>query len=550
VAGVSWLPEPLKTPSLGPAVNKKVIATDTPPRERLASVPRGSAPSLTRSRAFGWLRNADLESLTLLAILAVAALLRLWRLDQYTTFLGDQGRDALAVREMLRTLDLPIVGPPTSSGNIYFGPAYYYLLIVPMALSASNPVAAAAMVASLGIASVGLLYYLCRAWFGTRAAGVVALLYAVAPVAVESSRTAWNPHPVPFFILLTVVGLWKVHAGASFRWLLLTGASLALVIQMHYSAALFLPVAGLIWLRHFRVAAKSTSSRSSFVRWSILSAALFLLIVSPLLIFEVRNDLYHYRGFVDLWDRETATDSNGPGLPLKMWSIYWDRLVNWSIMAGYPALAPLAGLALLLPLLALLPKFRRHYCSWPYWLLLGWLTVGVGGLSLYRETLHDHYLLFLAPAPFLLLGAAVRQISDGSANSSSGRLRAMLLTGSVLALFGVNLMASPLLEAPNNDIARSQAVARVVIERSGGLSYNLAVVSERTYDAQYRFYLALHNHLPEDAARRVTEQLLLVCEVPECQPLRLEGRARAFQGARVEAREMVEGVAVYKLVRR
>lgn len=528
----------------------KVIATDTPPHERLASVPRGSAPSAARNRAFGWRRQADPESLTLLAILAIAAFLRLWRLDEYTTFLGDQGRDALAVREILKTFDLPLVGPPTSSGNIYFGPAYYYLLIVPMALSASNPVAAAAMVASLGIASVGLLYYLCRAWFGARAAGIVALLYGVAPVAIESSRTAWNPHPVPFFVLLTVVSLWKVHAGASFRWLLLTGASLALVIQMHYSAALFMPVAGLMWLGHFWVAAKSKSSTSSFMRWSILSIVLFLLIVSPLLIFEVQNDLYHYAGFVDLWDRTTTTDSAGFEIPFNMWSIYWGRLVGWSITAGYPTLAPLAGVATLLPFLALLPRFRRHHCSWPYWLLVGWLTLGIGGLSLYRETLYNHYLLFLVPVPFLLLGAAVRQISDGSANNSSGRLLAMLSTGLVLVLFGVNLMASPLLEAPGDDVARSQAVARVVIERSAGSPYNLAVVSERTYDAQYRFYLALHNHLPEDAARRVTEQLLLVCEVPECQPLRLEGRARAFQGARVEAEEMVQGVRVYKLVRR
>ena len=67
------------------------------------------------------------ELIAILAILAVAAFVRLYRIDQYMTFLGDEGRDAVAMRDIVLLKHVPLIGPGTSIGNMYLGPWYYYL---------------------------------------------------------------------------------------------------------------------------------------------------------------------------------------------------------------------------------------------------------------------------------------------------------------------------------------------------------------------------------------------------------------------------------------
>lgn len=95
------------------------------------------------------------------------------------TFLGDEGRDALMIKRILTTADLPLLGPPTSIGNMYLGPLYYYMMTIPMAIFWLNPVSAAAMVAVLGTFTVGLVYYFSRIWFGKLPALISAVLYSL-----------------------------------------------------------------------------------------------------------------------------------------------------------------------------------------------------------------------------------------------------------------------------------------------------------------------------------------------------------------------------------
>jgi len=75
-----------------------------------------------------------LEFILLVLIIALAAFLRFYKLSEYMTFLGDEGRDVLMVKRILTTLDIPLIGPPMSVGNIYLGPLYYYMMTIPMAV--------------------------------------------------------------------------------------------------------------------------------------------------------------------------------------------------------------------------------------------------------------------------------------------------------------------------------------------------------------------------------------------------------------------------------
>src|SRR5436190_19367956 len=129
-------------------------------------VTSGGASAVSRARAVNHAQQArrHIDLLVCLVILVIAATLRFWRLEEYLTFLGDQGRDALQVKRMLTDGALPLVGPPTTLAGLHFSPAYYYVLAIPMGLFWLSPVAGAGMVAILGVASVGLVYALTRTW--------------------------------------------------------------------------------------------------------------------------------------------------------------------------------------------------------------------------------------------------------------------------------------------------------------------------------------------------------------------------------------------------
>src|SRR3989344_465494 len=153
-----------------------------------------------------WLK----ENWLLVLILAVGAFLRLYRIGDYMTFLGDEGRDAIIVRRLLVNFDPILVGPGTSIGSMYLGPLYYYLIAPSLFLANFSPVGPSVFIVLVGVATIYFIYHVGREWFGLSAALIAAILYAVSPIVIIYSRSSWNPNIMPFFALLSVYSIWKV----------------------------------------------------------------------------------------------------------------------------------------------------------------------------------------------------------------------------------------------------------------------------------------------------------------------------------------------------
>src|SRR5947209_19931183 len=92
-------------------------------------------------------------NLLFILILLLAAFLRLYRIQDYMTFLGDEGRDVLVAYNILHG-HFTLLGPTASVGGFYFGPIYYYFMAPALFLANYNPVGPAIMVALFGIATV------------------------------------------------------------------------------------------------------------------------------------------------------------------------------------------------------------------------------------------------------------------------------------------------------------------------------------------------------------------------------------------------------------
>lgn len=480
------------------------------------------------------LKNYKGLFILLLGVLALAAFLRFYKLSEYMTFLGDEGRDAIVIKNMLTEHHFPLIGPPTSVGNIYLGPLYYYMMAPPMIIFNLNPAAAAGMNAAIGVLVVGLIYYFGKVWFG-RAAGIVAAyLYAISPVAIIYSRSSWNPNPAPFFSLIAIFGLYKAYKSDNYKWLILTGLSSAAAIQMHYLVLILLPVLLIGWL--IELFRKNQQRKNFFWTGTILAIASFFLMMSPLLMFDLRHDFLNYKALTHFLNNGAVTVDIFANV-LKIPYLYSYNLIGRYIAGENPYLT---GIISLLTLIVLFYKFSY----WPKTVLGVWLIVGLFGLTFYQQNIYDHYLGFLSPIPFLLLGSvAVIRLP------ASKYLPVLILAVLILFLTVVNFQRNPLLTSGGNQLKRTQDIAKFIIYEAGDRDFNFALLAKNNYDSAYQFYLDMYGHKPKQVPFNKTDQLFVVCEDEVCDPTHSpKYELAAFGWSKIAWEQNLYGVKIYKLI--
>lgn len=496
-----------------------------------------------------WVLLDKKEFLILVLLLGLTAFLRFYRLPEYMTFLGDEGRDVLIIKKLLVEHHLPFIGPPTSIGNIYLGPLYYYMMAVPMAIFWLNPVAAAYQVAIIGTLTVWLIYHLASQWFSKQAGLVAAFLYSISPVNIIYSRSSWNPNPAPFFALLAIFGLYKLNQTGNFHWLILTGIALAFAVQMHYLALILIPIVAILWLHQIIYGRyrkrKLVNTRSG----TILAILIFLILMSPLALFDLKHNFMNFHALQNFFgNRESTVNLNPVNSLTRIVPLYRDSLIASYLAAHDQILTVITSIAVLIPLILFLGRrIKNGLLSWPYLMLSIWLVGALLGLALYKQNIYDHYLGFVNPVPFILLGSFYSLVFFYSGPAK--RLVQILAMALIVVLAIFNLQKSLLLSPPNNQLQRTQDIARYVIEKSANQPFNFALIAKNNYDAAYQFYLDMYGHKPAQIPFDITEQLFVVCEDLVCQPIgHPKQEISHFGWAKIEEESQFEGVKVFKLI--
>lgn len=485
------------------------------------------------------LKDSKILFLCLVAVISLAVFLRAYKLSEYMTFLGDEGRDVIVIKKILTEGNLPFIGPPTSVGNIYLGPFYYYMMIIPLAIFWLNPVAAAGMNVLIGTATVVLIYYLGKIWFGRGGALIAAYLYAISPVTITYSRSSWNPNPAPFFSLIGIWASFKAYQSKNFLWFILVGAAVAVALQMHYLVLLLIPTFVLIWFYQLK-----SNGNKNVLLGSIGGVIVFWIMMLPLVLFDLKHNFLNANAIKQILFASKTVGFNPLASLVKIPDIYFSKMVGRYISGEIWILSIVVGLLIFLPILKLIQdKFSARKLHWPILALSIWLLTGLIGLSFYQRNIFDHYLGFVNPAPYLLIAAS---ISLMRVPKLLGWIGVFVLL-SVLTL--TNLQRNPLQNPSNNQLKRTQEIAKFIIKEVSNKPFNFALLSENNYDDAYRFYLDLYNHKPKDLPFDKTDQLFVVCEDQICDPIYSpKHEIAAFGWVIIEREWKVEGLRVFKLI--
>lgn len=460
---------------------------------------------------------------SLLAILILAAYLRLYKIAGYMTFLGDEGRDVLVVENMIVHHKFTLLGPTASVGGFFLGPIYYYFMLPFLWAFNLNPVGPAVMVALFGIATVYLVYLLTKTLFNDWIGLGAALLYAMSPVAIAYSRSSWNPNLVPFFSTLMIFLMYKTVAENRWRNLLWIGIVLGIGLQLHYLFLFLFPVVGIWFLIYGR--------KQKYLKYYLLGIIGFLVGYAPFLAFELRHGFPNTQsmtrfilagketGFSAMIFFKTIADISFRLFGRLVFRLpqneIWNTLPKWELTSWIVGtyLAVIASILILL-------KYVQSVRAKNYILLAVWFLPVIILFGFYKKAIYDYYFGIFFTLPFICVAMIWYELRR---NKLGILLGAVFFAG--LAL--LNWQGRPFLYAPNNQLAQAENIARVAFDKAGGKPFNFALITATNSDHAYRYFFEIWGNPPvtiqnleNDPERKtVTDQLIVICEMTPCAPL-------------------------------
>lgn len=242
--------------------------------------------------------------LFLFLIVAVGAFLRVYHFEDWLHYELDQARDFRIVDAAVEygPGELPLQGPRAAGTFLRLGPLFYYMEYGSALVFGNTPSGTAMIVMIMSVFSIPLFYLLARRFFSAEWSIGLTALFGASLFLVAYGRFAWNPNPVPFFMLafsyalLRAVDHGERHKGL---WLVIAAIALAFLTQMHFLALAAAPLIGAIFLLFARP--------HIAVRWWGIAIAAFLFFQIPLIVNDVKTGGENVREFI------TAVRGNAAG---------------------------------------------------------------------------------------------------------------------------------------------------------------------------------------------------------------------------------------------
>lgn len=465
-------------------------------------------------------------------IFLIGTLLRFWHLPEFVTYLGDQGRDAIVIKRILTLEHFPAIGAPTSVGQVYLGPFYYFFIAPWLLLFNFDPVGPAVGVAFFSSLYILINYFVVKDIFNRDAALISTVFVGFSTILIESSRYSWNPNLLPVFSLLTVYFFIKsIKTKKQFHFLA-AGAFLSFCLQLHY-LALFLAVPIIFYI--FMAFFEDRKDAKKILYGSLLSFFSFLFFSLPLLIFDLRHQFLNTKNFILFFK---SSEGVAQGKISNVFSTF-NSLNKFSFNLD---LAPMiTGVFLLLIFVSFLLTFKKRENIKTLILLFIFL---IFGLSLYSGPKYPHYFGSIYPIYFVLIAYFLSVLISNSYTR-------ILIPVFLIAFILLNSKGYFFLKGEGaNQIQMAKNIASVIKDNVSAEKFTLTSLPQRYSDSTYRYFLEIWGKKPiEKDSLEKGEELFAVCEA-ECKVIGDPGWDVAyFAPTRVVEKWNVGDVTIYKLIR-
>ncbi|MFC1653738.1 ArnT family glycosyltransferase [Patescibacteria group bacterium] len=447
------------------------------------------------------------ELIFLFTIVVIGTFFRLYRISDTVMFLGDQGRDAIIAKNILKEGDIALIGPVTSVGNMYLGPFYYYFMVPWLALSYPNPIGPAVGVALVGVATIPLLYFITKNMFSKNAAYFATSIFTFSSVAISQVRFSWNPNLAPTVGLLIFYFLYKAVKEKKYKYLTWSIIMYAIIIQLHYMAALLAGFIGLVWIY---LLYKNKKDRKKIAKNTLIGFVFLFISTIPLFVFNQRHNGIIQKGFSSFFTsseehirpisriEKIISDINGNAHKLTTQTYGTDSIIEDQI-----------GLVLIIIGLIISYKKTKKSKIDSLNVLTLWFAVSLGAMSLYSSSIFTHYISYTQVVAYILIGVV---LSEYSRINKHVKVIAAALS---LIIIASNLKTSPSLIKGQSHLKVAKDTSASIYERvNKDEKYNIVLISGTgDIDAQkYRYFLETTDNPPVQKEKRGEVESLYIIQ--------------------------------------
>lgn len=476
-----------------------------------------------------------LNSIFLILILIFAIFLRFYKLEQFATFLADQGRDAIIIKRIATFEHFTAIGPPTSVGHVFSGPFYYYFIAPWFWIFNFQPVGLAFGVAFFSILFILVNYFAMKKIFNNTVAFTSTIFLAFSSTMIDFSRFSWNPNPLPFFALLSYLVLIKSFEKKNLILFALFGALIAFSIQLHYLALFLIPPSLVLFFVRF---IEKKKERKKFILGAVASLISFIICSSPLIIFDLKHNFLNAKSFIALIQSPSQITSN----KIDNFLLSFNYLNQYSFHIAIPVIfTSLFAIILICYFIYSLRSVKSIVT--PVNTLFLFVVLTTIGVSLYPGPKHAHYFGIIYPFYYVFIAFVISKLSIR-------KLGTVLLSALLIFYIYFNAQGYTFFYSDQlNQIQHAKKVATLLTSLIGNRPFNFAVQPDSWQEDSYLYFLELDGNRPANREKKeVTNQMFVVCGDPCNLYTTPSWNVTMFGKFKIENQWKIEGVAIYKLV--
>lgn len=232
---------------------------------------------------------------TFCIIFLIALIPRISVLFNNNDYFGyEQGIDMLIAKKIVIDHEFPLLGYEVGGiGGFAKGPGWNYLLTIPFIISNGDPFAGRILMFILSIATVLLGFYLFRKIFGVTTAFFIAIFLSISPTLINHSGIVWPPLAMPILVIFYAFAVFQILQ-KKINYLPLTALSVGLMTHFEIASS------GILFIELFLLSIYLFNKKLLSWNYILFSLILFVLTLSPILLFDIQNEFTNSKGFLGL----------------------------------------------------------------------------------------------------------------------------------------------------------------------------------------------------------------------------------------------------------
>lgn len=420
----------------------------------------------------------------LFLILSIGIFLRLQGVVTNSfAFTYDVGRDLLAVNNIVKTHELPLIGFTTGVEGIFYGPWWYYILTLPFIVSGGNPQFIVFFIACTGILTIFLGYFIGKKIGGRFLGLTFAVLMSVSPVLIGISSQIWNPNVAPLFVMITFFVLYKIFTDNSIKPI--TGIFLGVLLGLIIDSEI---VFGLLLFSGYIISLVIILRKQVFKLGSLFVPLGLLIIFSPRIFFELRHHFIMTSTILHMITNRTGS-AGKPFIESVLaklvifHNLFTDTIVNHYMLLSF--------LIIIFCFVILIKFFKKINQVERNFLILSLIVVFcfIIGIGLFSHDIWSHYLVGL-PVFYILVVSIVFQLIRNNITYGTYITLAALCILVWINLKPIQLiqdLQKPLWEGDASVYRNQLAVIDYIYHSAHNQKFNYVVYTPPVHDYTYQY---------------------------------------------------------------